>query len=148
VPSEFCRREVIRFLHVQPARVSVTPLAIHDQFRSQPSTVEEREATLARLGVRRPYILYVGGYEPHKNPGGLLAAFAAVKKKRPDLSVVLVGTKALPDTLPTRARSLGLTMERDVRFLVDMTDDLVDIYDGAELFVSLSWRETFCLPAL
>jgi glycosyltransferase involved in cell wall biosynthesis len=148
VPSEFCRREVTRFLRVPPARVSVTPLAVHEQFRWPPSPPAARDAALARRGIRRPYLLYVGGYEPHKNPAGLLAAFAAVKVARPDLSLVLVGSKALPETLSARAKILGLDTEWDVRFLVNVTDDLADIYDGAELFVSLSWRETFCLPAL
>src|SRR5262245_17007030 len=67
VPSEFCRREVISFLRVPPGRVTVTPLAVHDQFRKPPSAPEARQGTLARLGIRQPYLLYVGGYESHKN---------------------------------------------------------------------------------
>jgi glycosyltransferase involved in cell wall biosynthesis len=148
VPSEFCRREVIRFLRVEPGRVSVTPLAVHAQFRRPASPLEVRAATLARLGIRRPYLLYVGGYEPHKNVPGLLQAFAAVKSKRSDLSLVLVGSKELPNIILTYATSLGLSPNRDVQFLLNLTDDLTDVYDAAELFVSLSWRETFCLPAL
>jgi glycosyltransferase involved in cell wall biosynthesis len=35
-----------------------------------------------------------------------------------------------------------------VVFLVNVGEDLPDLYDAAELFVTLSWRETFCLPAL
>jgi glycosyltransferase involved in cell wall biosynthesis len=148
VPSEFCRREVIRFLHVAPERVSVTPLAVHAQFRRPPRAPEVRAAALARLGIRRPYLLYVGGYEPHKNVLGLLQAFTAVKSKRPDLSLVLVGSKELPNIVVARVTSLGLSPNRDVRFLLNLTDELTDVYDAAELFVSLSWRETFCLPAL
>jgi glycosyltransferase involved in cell wall biosynthesis len=148
VPSEFCREEVIRFLRVAPRRVSVTPLAVHEQFRKPVSAPEARAAVLARLGIRRPYLLYVGGYEPHKNVPGLLAAFAAVKAACPDLSLVLVGSKALPEALPAQAVILGLKRDGDVRFLLNLTNDLTDVYDGAELFVSLSWRETFCLPAL
>jgi glycosyltransferase involved in cell wall biosynthesis len=148
VPSAFCRDEVIRFLRVAPTRVSVTPLAVHEQFRRPVSAPEARQVVLTRLGIKRPYLLYVGGYEPHKNVPGLLAAFAAVKAARPDLTLVLVGSKALPETLPALAARLGLEPDRDVRFLLNLTNDLTDVYDGAELFVSLSWRETFCLPAL
>lgn len=148
VPSEFCRREVIHFLRVAPTRVTVTPLAVHQQFHKPPSSTEARAEMLNRLGIRHPYVLYVGGYETHKNVSGLLAAFAAVKSARPDLTLVLVGSKSLPETLPKRAISLGLVPDRDVRFLVNLTRELTDVYDGAELFVSLSWRETFCLPAL
>jgi glycosyltransferase involved in cell wall biosynthesis len=93
-------------------------------------------------------LLYVGGYEPHKNVSGLLTAFAAVHRARPDLSLVLVGSKAVPEQLPREADALGLQSGHDVYFLLNLTEDLNDLYDGAELFVSLSWRETFCLPAL
>jgi glycosyltransferase involved in cell wall biosynthesis len=147
-PSEFCRQEIIRFLRAAPNRVSVTPLAVHEQFRRPPSTPEQRAAVLAQLGIRSPYLLYVGGYEPHKNVAGLLGAFAAVKRARPDLLLVLVGSKSLPEALPAHAARLKLRPDYDVRFLVNLTTDLTDVYDGAELFVTLSWRETFCLPAL
>jgi glycosyltransferase involved in cell wall biosynthesis len=147
-PSAFCRHEVLQFLHVPPQRVTVTPLAVHEQFHRPPSLPGEREATLARLGIRRPYLLFVGGYEPHKNVPGLLATFAKVHAAHPDLSLVLVGSKEIPEGLAAQAETLGLKAGRDVRFLLNLTEELTDVYDGAELFVSLSWRETFCLPAL
>ena len=147
-PSDFCRREVMRFLRVPPERVTVTPLAVHEQFRKPPSASEVRAATLARLRIHVPYLIYVGGYEPHKNVAGLLAAFADVRSQCPQLSLVLVGTKTLPDVLLARAESLHLSPHRDVRFLLNLTGELTDLYDAAEMFVSLSWRETFCLPAL
>ncbi len=59
-----------------------------------------------------------------------------------------MGTKFLPDEVVAHAKRLGLDRERAVVFLVDVTDDLTDLYDEAQLFVTMSWRETFCLPAL
>jgi len=100
------------------------------------------------LGIRRPYLLYVGGYEPHKNIPGLLRAFSQVKAVRPEVSLVLVGSKCLPDDLPAQAAQLGLRIGHDVVFLLNLTTDLTVLYDSAELFITLSWRETFCLPAL
>jgi glycosyltransferase involved in cell wall biosynthesis len=147
-PSAFCRHEVLEFLGVPPQRVTVTLLAVHEQFHRPPSLPTEREATLARLGIRRPYLLFVGGYETHKNVPGLLEAFVKVHAARPDLSLVLVGSKEIPPGLRAQAETLGLKCGRDVCFLLNLTEELTDIYDGAELFVSLSWRETFCLPAL
>jgi glycosyltransferase involved in cell wall biosynthesis len=35
-----------------------------------------------------------------------------------------------------------------VFFLSDLRDELVALYDGAEVFISLSWRESFGVPAL
>ncbi len=147
-PSAFTRDEVVRFLRIPPKRVTVTPLATHKQFQQPRKTTEARTAALERLGVQPPYLLYVGGYEPHKNVEGLLRAFVTVHRERSDLSMVLVGTKGLPAQLPETAGALGLSGRRVVVFLVDLTDELTDLYDAAELFVTLSWRESFCLPAL
>jgi glycosyltransferase involved in cell wall biosynthesis len=147
-PSDYCRDEVIKFLHVAPLRVTTTPLAVHRQFLAPPRSENDRRAVLQTSGIHRPFLLYVGGYEPHKNVNGLLETFALVKAQRPDLMLVLVGSKTLPETIPARANNLGLTAGSDVVFLVDLTTELTDLYDEAELFVTMSWRETFCLPAL
>ena len=145
-PSDFCRREVIELLNIPPRRVTTTLLAVHDQFNRPPSTLAELKAVLDRLDIKSPYLLYVGGYEPHKNVSGLLKIFAKVNQQRANLSLVLVGSKFYPEELARQARQMGLGS--NVVFLVNLTDDLTALYDGAELFVSLSWRETFCLPAL
>jgi glycosyltransferase involved in cell wall biosynthesis len=147
-PSDFCRAEVIELLGVSARRVTTTPLAAHDQFHRAPKGPKASRTMLEKLGVTRPYLLYVGGYEPHKNPDGLLSAFVHVKAARPDLSLVLVGSKAVPDPLRAKAANLGLRADRDVVLLCNLGEELTDLYDQAELFVSLSWRETFCLPAL
>ena len=137
-PSAFTRDELVRFLRIPPERVTVTPLAVHKQFEQPPKTTETRTAALERLGVRPPYLLYVGGYEPHKNVEGLLRVFAKVRGERAGLSMVLVGTKGLPARLPELAAALGLSDTGAVVFLVDLTDELTDLYDAAELFVTLS----------
>jgi glycosyltransferase involved in cell wall biosynthesis len=147
-PSAFCREEVIRLLGVPPGRVTVTPLAVAAQFRRPALAAADRAAVLRRLGVRTPYVLYVGGYEPHKNVAGLLEAFALVRAARPAVSLVTVGSTAVPEAARTQARRLGLDAGGAVAFLVGLTDDLTTLYDEAELLVTLSWRETFCLPAL
>jgi glycosyltransferase involved in cell wall biosynthesis len=147
-PSAFSRREIIHFLNVPGEKVAVVPLGVPSQFRARPRLVNVRETTRNRLGVRRPYLLYVGGYEPHKNVPGLLQTFALVRAKRHDLSLVLVGSKAVPPELISFATKLGLQPSRDVLFLLDLGEELTDLYDDAQLFASLSWRESFGLPVL
>jgi len=147
-PSDYCRDEIIRFLGLPPSRVTTTRLAVHEQFRKPRNAPQIRAGTLNRLGVSKPYLLYVGGFETHKNLGGLLEAFALVRAVKPQLSLVVVGSKALPETIPAHAARLGLRPGCDVIFLLDLAEALTDLYDDAELLVTLSWRETFCLPAL
>lgn len=147
-PSEYCRDEIIRFLSISPASVTTTFLAVHEQFRKPPNPPQIRAANLARLDVRRPYLLYVGGFEVHKNLSGLLEAFSLVRASNPHLSLVIVGSKTLPEWIVAHAERQGLRAGVAVVFLTDVTEALTDLYDGAELLVTLSWRETFCLPAL
>jgi glycosyltransferase involved in cell wall biosynthesis len=147
-PSAFARDEIVRLLKIRPGKVTAIPLAVDDAFRQPPHDTASRQATLARLGVRSPYMLYVGGYEKHKNVSGLLAMFALVKAQRPDLSLVMAGSREPDHALAAEASKLGLTPDDDARFLVGLGPELTDLYDGAELFVSMSWRESFGLPAL
>ena len=147
-PSDFCRNEVIRFLQIQPSRVTTTHLSVHEQFEKPARPEPERNNLLYKLGVKPPYLLYVGGYEPHKNVSGLLKTFALFKQNRPDLMLVTVGSKSIPESLKQEVLALNLRINIDVVLLVNITDELTDLYDSAELFVTLSWRETFCLPAL
>jgi glycosyltransferase involved in cell wall biosynthesis len=147
-PSEFSRGEIVSLLGFAPERVTVTPLAADEEFHRPRRELAAIEENLARLGVRRPYLLYVGGYEPHKNVRGLLDVFACVHRVRSELTLVTVGSKGLPAEMPAKAADLGLCAGRAVVFLINLSKELTDLYDGAELFLTMSWRESFCLPAL
>lgn len=144
-PSNFCRDEIIQFLRVSPKKVATTHLAISEDF--QPYEAEPQHL-LDHLGIKQPYLLYVGGYEPHKNVLGLIKVFALVKHYFPKLMLVVVGTQFPFEYLQEAAIALGLSIGVDILFLVDLGHELATLYKEAELFVTLSWRETFCLPAL
>jgi glycosyltransferase involved in cell wall biosynthesis len=145
--SEFSRGELIRLLGLRPNRVSVVPLALPEVFERQ---VDPAIAAQARkkLAIHPPYLLNVGGFEPHKNVLGLLELLVAVRRRRPELSLVIVGTGRIPDSLLAAVAALKLIPGREILLLSDLGDELVGIYDGAEVFVSLSWRESFGVPAL
>ncbi len=145
--SKFAREELIRLMHLPAPRVTATPLGLSEEFSAAANPVAAAR-TRHRLGLRQPYLLYVGGFEVHKNPSGILAAAEEVRRARPDMAVVLVGTGPVPGRLLREAQDLGSVPGRDAMFLSDLRDDLVHVYDGASVFVSRSWRESFGLPAL
>ncbi|MEZ6115780.1 MAG: glycosyltransferase family 1 protein [Pirellulaceae bacterium] len=145
-PSEFCRQEVVDLLRIPAGKVTSTHLALPAAFLNEPKSDSQRSDLLQSLGIRRPYLLFVGGFEPHKNIAGLLDAYSLVRKVRPDIDLVLVGSKQCPHTVRAAIQNHGIA--DCVHTLVDVGDELLDIYDGAEAFTSLSWRETFCLPAI
>ena len=145
-PSDFARREIVDLLRVPERQATAIPLAVDSQFRRNRKAPADLAVAVAALGVRAPYVLYVGGYEPHKNVAGLVRFFAEIHKHDPKLHFVLVGTGDIPEGTVSLATELGV---RDrLVFLHDLGPELTDLYDAAVLFASLSWRETFCLPAL
>jgi glycosyltransferase involved in cell wall biosynthesis len=54
----------------------------------------------------------------------------------------------VPDRMTAVAERAGLCVGRDVVFLSDVGPELVSLYDDAAAFLSLSWRESFGMPAL
>jgi glycosyltransferase involved in cell wall biosynthesis len=71
-------------------RVFVVPHGVdHDRFRPGPSPSDD--ALLSALGVRPPYVLFVGTLEPRKAVPDLVAAFDKVAATHDELSLVLAG---------------------------------------------------------
>jgi len=104
---------------------------------------EEVAATRARLGVARPYLLFVGTLEPRKNLPRLLEAYASVAAEL-DLDLLLAGPTGwgeevrLPRSVASRIRALGYLAPSD-------RDPL---YAGAAAVAYPSLREGFGLPVL
>jgi len=87
VPSEFTKADLAsegfeeKRIHVAPHGVVVTETLPEDVLR----------ARLARLGVRRPFVLFVGTIEPRKGVHDLISAHAALRSKWLHLGLVLAG---------------------------------------------------------
>lgn len=104
-----------------------------------PATVD---AVKQRLGLDKPYVLWVGTIEPRKNLGNLLRAFESLDKAH---ELVLVGPQGWNEdlepvvaALKDRVKVLGFVAK----------SDLDGIYAGAEVFCFPSIREGFGFPVL
>lgn len=116
-----------------------------DRFR--PSGGDDAE-TLRTLGVRQPYVAFVGTLEPRKDVPTLVRAFDRVAASHPDLSLVLAGapgwgTKAVDQAVAeaqhgSRVVRLGYLDHEAVPMLLRQA--------AAVAYPSLS--EGFGLPAL
>src|SRR5690349_24574981 len=91
INSESLRREVMRYLDVDPAKLRLIPEAVdHDLFR--PGDTDAARAHVAeRYGLTRPFLLFVSSLWPYKNCEGLLRAFAAAKSELGDRQLAVVG---------------------------------------------------------
>ena len=124
------------------------PLGLDLEFRptGQP---EADDAVLRRLGLARGYVLFVGTFEPRKNVGGLLRAYAQWREKEPAAPpLVLVGRAGwLFDETLAEITRLGL--EPQVRRLEELpAADLPSVYRGAAMLALPSHYEGFGFPVL
>ena len=103
----------------------------------------------AKLGLVRPYLLFVGTAEPRKNLPRLLDAYARLRGAgHPDLCFVIAG-KAAWGSQALRDRIAQLALQDDV-VLTGPVDsaDLPALYAGADVFSLPSIAEGFGMPLL
>src|SRR5205823_3770710 len=109
-------------------------------FRPVPDSAERR-AALASYGIQQPYLLYVGGINARKNIARLFEAFAQIRARHPDITLV-VGGKRQWQTGEIDATYRRLELADQVRFIGYVDDaDLPALYSAAELFVFPSLYE-------
>jgi glycosyltransferase involved in cell wall biosynthesis len=85
-PSRNTAEDLLSRTKVDPSRVHVIPLAASLATRSS-----EPEPVLERLGISRPYVLFVGTLEPRKNLVRLVRAYRRLAATGAPHSLVLAG---------------------------------------------------------
>ncbi len=137
--SEFAKSDIVRFLKVDPGKVTVTLLAADPVFR-EPAGPPPGEAGEV------PYILCVAHTYPHKNVATLVRAFGRIAACVPH-RLVLVGQprRGERDVLEALRR---IPPGRVIRWPVIDRRGLVALYQGADWFVLPSLYEGFGLPVL
>ena len=145
--SQCSRRDLVRFLKLDPVRVHVTAEGVEACFRPLPDD-QQRASVLQRYGIMRPYLLYVGGLNGRKNIPRLLEAYAHLRAQHPAVTLVIAGRRQWQaGAIDEAFRRLAL--EGRVHFTGYVADaDLPALYSAAELFVFPSLYEGFGLPPL
>ncbi len=137
--SEFSRQEIAELLPIAEDRiVSVYP-GLDPQLRRPDG--KKVEATRARYGLDRPYLLFVGTVEPRKNISFLVDVFDAMEEFDGDLVIAGIAgwkTESIFEHIHNSPRSRRI---RHLDFVPDA--DLPGLYAGAELFVITSHYEGF-----
>jgi len=141
------KADVERHLQMPPERVRVVPLAAAPSYRPMDDTAT-LAAVRAKYGLPDRFILNVGALEPGKNQATLLRAFHRLKGQNLSHGLVIAGPPAWRyERLLRLVDKLGLTDQ--VRFLDYVpAEDLVALYNLADLFVFPSLYEGFGLPPL
>jgi glycosyltransferase involved in cell wall biosynthesis len=149
--SESSRLEAIKHLEISPDRIATIAAGVDPSFRCESIEPEAKAALLRRYRLERPFILYTGGPDPHKNLHGLIKGFALLPSKlRSFYQLAIVGkiSKEEQQKFWTFSRHNGLS-ENQIAFTGYVCDDdLRLLYNVCELFVLPSFNEGFGLPAL
>lgn len=146
--SNNTRNDVLDYFSVDEHKVRVVYNGVEDRFR-RPLAEDELRASLDEVGVRRPYLLFVGNPKPHKNLDRVIKAYALARSRAGfDAPLVCVGARPGSDfKLARRARQLGVG---DHVHLVGHVDGKVlpALYQGAILFLYPTLYEGFGLPVV
>lgn len=148
-PSEFSRQRIISAYKLDPARIDVIYNAVSPEFRPISSTLAFSRVS-NRFGVQRPFVLSVGDLQPRKNQIGLITAFASLLQERPELPhhLLLVGKPTwFAPKVYEAAKNSGIADRIHFTGFVN-DEDLLHLYNAAELFVFPSFYEGFGLPIL
>jgi glycosyltransferase involved in cell wall biosynthesis len=154
VPT-FCRSATALITHTQvgrddcimmgakPERVHVVPHGVDSYLRPAPEVA--KTALRQKLGLRRQYVLFLGGISPLKNMGNLLRGFARLVRSH-DLDLVLAGFKRWSferELAPIQE----LELQDRVKYVGYVPDEeLAALYSAAECLALPSWYEGFGIP--
>ena len=139
VPSEFVKRELLKFTNIREDIIDVVQLAYDDQvFR--PTPIGKKSEFVRKYSLPGSYILFVGSLFPYKNLKTLVEAFSHIKNQIPH-SLVIVGSKEFAAETPA-------TNKRIIYTDYVPAADLPLFYAYADIFVHPSLREGFGIPPL
>lgn len=138
VPSEFVADDVTRFTGVNRDKITVTYEAA--------DAIDVRAKAVKQL-VGRRFLMYVGRPTPHKNLEGLIEAFATLRRKYPNLILVMAGRKdANYQRIEDEAYIKGVKNLYFPGFVSE--GQLRWLYERCEAYVFPSLSEGFGLPGL
>ena len=146
------RATVERLAEVCPAhcQVRVIPHGVdHQRFRPTPDPSALDDATaLAALGVRRPFVAFVGTIEPRKDVPTLVRAFDRMAPGHPELSLVLAGVDGWGGKAVSAAVAAAAHGDRVVRTGYVPDEIVPSLLRQAAAVAYSSLEEGFGLPAL
>ncbi len=147
VPSNFVKSKLKKAFDIQESRIEVTYEAPDEFFvaEGKKSLAEGRaKETLARYGIKTPFILYVGNAYPYKNVNVILEALRFVE----DLSLVYASSRnVFVEKLMNEAKEMDL-QKRFITTGFVANEDLASLFKLSEAFVFPSLSEGFGLPGI
>lgn len=135
-PSNFSKKEIIKYYKVNPRKVFVIPLAPDKKFKN----IGSRTFNIKKkYGVKDKFIFYVGAIIDRRFVHQTIKAFVKMANKLSGYQFLIIGKNYTGQQI-----SQGGIIHKDY---VD-ENDLVLLHNAADLFIWLSSYEGFGLPPL
>lgn len=152
--SDFSANEIQEVLHVSADRIRIVGEAASSVFRpASPAAICDAAARIG-LPANAPWVIYVGGFGPHKNVDDVVRAHAAVTRRTSGpLHLVLVGPVDDDPFYGDRDRITAAIAAEGTESLVTWAgflpdEELCPLLTGAVALMLPSAREGFGLPAV
>lgn len=139
------RDDLVTMLSVPNEKITVVHHGVRPISRPSDDAVH---ATMERLGISKPYVLFLGTVQPRKNLARLIRAFQHVVAAGLPHTLVIAGRMGWLAE-PIRAAVVACGLSERVHFAGYVADgDLPALYTGADAFAFPSLYEGFGMPAL
>lgn len=139
--SEFSRQELITHYGVKPDKIATILLAYNRSFRKI-NDVALLKPVREKYKLNEKYLLAIGGSEYRKNMQRLINVYQRYFSSA--YKLVVIGGKWRDVDLPGKYAN-----DKKIRFLTNIPEeDLIAIYNMAEVFVFPSFYEGFGIPVL
>lgn len=142
VPSESSKQDVVRLWPLAASKIHVIPHGLGPEWKSMPA--QGAPERLCELGVRSPYLVYVGGDVPRKRLAWALKVFAELRE---ECHLLIIGgtssTHALVNSVINQATSQRVTI---LPFITD--EEVPALIRNAVAVLYPTLYEGFGFPAL
>lgn len=138
VPTEFSKKELLKFYPQYRNKIAKVSYGSDSVFKRLPKEKIDRLLD-NRFKIKDPFIFAINGKNPRKNINTIIKAFLIVQEKNQELRLVIVG-----GNFNIEKEYLS---NKGIMYLNKVSDEELNfLYNGARIFVYLSFYEGFGLP--
>jgi len=141
--SNDLKRRLVQHLKVSETKIRV----VHEGVSSKYMPIKNVSHIKEKYHISRPFIFHVSHLRAKKNPQTLLKAFTQLIEKNFNLELVIAGARWTNKHVRSMIEKSGLVSNIKILGYVP-EEDLICLYNAAELFIFPSLHETFGFPVL
>lgn len=145
--SQNTKNDILKMFKVNPDKIEVIYNGVGEEFIRKDKKDIEYLYNKFTIPRDKKIIMYVGNLKPHKNLERLLEAYSKIENKE-ETCLILIG-KAFKNYNTLEEKEKTLKIEKQVIHTgIVSQEELVDLYNLADLFVFPSLYEGFGIPVL